>query len=195
MSRALLASLRGILCHITNNQPLNEVITAIQENNYEVVQFQGRKIQIKELTKKHLHHFDFARLSPPVHPGPWRPIMSLRHSALSKKRREARLVFFPITSARPRDLTFICQPRAQKCNKKLPSGCTVTTFCHFLCVWLTAGEIFVPSENSLAMFFRKKTHSLFHVVSNNRLTGERRLVESSRRCQPRRPRKFSVDIT
>jgi len=94
MSRALLASLRGILCHITNNQPLNEVITAIQENNYEVVQFQGRKIQIKELTKKHLHHFDFARLSPPVHPGPWRPIMSLRHSALSKKRREARLGFF-----------------------------------------------------------------------------------------------------
>lgn len=59
-------SLMAILCHISNNQPLNLVITAIQENNYGVAQFREEK-EIKELTKN-TYIILLPKLSPPVRP-------------------------------------------------------------------------------------------------------------------------------
>lgn len=52
MTMRTLASLGCIL----NEQPLKLAITAKQEHSYVVVQFREER-EIREVTKKHLHHF------------------------------------------------------------------------------------------------------------------------------------------
>lgn len=93
-------------------QPLNLVIMAIQESDYGVVQFREEK-EIRELTKKHLHHLTSQTFttSPPISDS-----LLCHECTHIVRRKKSENTNFLITSARPRDLTFICRALAKKCR-------------------------------------------------------------------------------
>ncbi len=144
-------SLSAILCHITNNQPLNLVIMAIQENNYGVFQFREEKTL--KSWQKTTDIILLPKLSPPV-----RPVLTAYYviralTLFSKSLRTETSLFDYLCSSKGLDIYL--SNAGQKLAHMGSVGwllficSTVTRFGSFSA--LSNGQRTHPSKNSLVM--------------------------------------------